>query len=161
MNILEKESFETEYGVVGMVQKRQSLYRDRYLKSNVLGVCLCILSVLPLFLSLAFTESDFVLSCMVCFLLILVGVGVIFFISAGIRWESMQKLLQEGDYTKAKKAHAPLTGTIKTVYWLLAVAIYLGYSFATDNWTQSWIVWPVAGVLFAAVAVVCNALEKN
>ena len=43
-----------------------------------------------------------------------------------------------------------------TIYWLLAVAIYLGWSFATDNWTISWIVWPIAGVLFAAVMQICS-----
>lgn len=158
---LEKEVFETEYGVTGMVRERQAQYRDTYTRGNVLGACFCILSVLPLFAATAFTENEFVLVLMVAALLLLVGIGVVFFVISGIRWESMQKLLQEGDYTKAKKNHSSVTGTIKTVYWLVAVAIYLAYSFATNDWKQSWIIWPVAGVLFAAVAVGCNALEKR
>lgn len=31
------------------------------------------------------------------------------------------------------------------------VAIYLGWSFWTNNWKFTWIIWPVAGVLYAAV----------
>ncbi len=36
-------------------------------------------------------------------------------------------------------------------YWCLIVTIYLGWSFWTNNWKFTWIIWPVAGVLYAAV----------
>ena len=143
------------------MRERQAQYRDAYTKGNMLGACFCILSVLPLFAAMAFTENEFVLILMVAALLLLAGIGVVFFVISGIRWESMQKLLQEGDYTKGKKNHSSVTSTIKTVYWLVTVAVYLGYSFMTNDWQQSWIIWPVAGVLFAAVAITCDALEKR
>lgn len=158
---LEKEAFDTEYGVTGMVQERKTRFCPAYTKSNIVGGCLCILSVMPLFLMMAFTEDDFLIVLMVAVLLVIAGVGAAFFVNAGIRWGSMQKLLQEGDYTKAKKKVSSVTGAIKSAYWLLAVALYLGYSFITGNWKDSWIVWPVAGVLFAAVAVLCEAFEKK
>ena len=158
---LEKEIFETEYGVDGMVKDRQKRYRDTYAKSNISGACLCIMSVVPMFVTIAFTENEFWLSLTIAALLLLAGTGVIFFITAGIRWESMQKLLQEGDYAKSKKKGSGVSGAIKTAYWLIVVAGYLAYSFATNDWKQSWIIWPVAGVLFAAVSVVCDTLEKK
>ncbi len=34
---------------------------------------------------------------------------------------------------------------------LVSIGIYLGISFYTGAWERSWIVWPCAGVLFAAV----------
>lgn len=37
---------------------------------------------------------------------------------------------------------------IATAYWLIATAIYLGWSFWTNAWGITWIVWPVAGVMF-------------
>ena len=55
-----------------------------------------------------------------------------------------------------------VTKAIKSVYWLVVVAIFLGYNFATkSNWGDSWIIWPVAGVLFAVVCVICSAFEKK
>ena len=35
--------------------------------------------------------------------IVIVGIGVVFLIRAGIIWASFEKLLQEGDYTRAKK----------------------------------------------------------
>ena len=40
---------------------------------------------------------------------------------------------------------------IEAVYWPLITVGYLIYSFATKNWGKSWIVWPVASLLSAAV----------
>lgn len=119
---LEKQVFETEYGVTGMVKERQKQYRDRYTRYNVLGTCICILSVIPLFAGAFLSENDLFMICMLSVMMIFVGIGVVFFITAGIRWASMQKLLQEGDYTREKKKYSSVTGVVSTVYWLVVVA---------------------------------------
>ncbi|MEI3340517.1 MAG: hypothetical protein V8R80_11740 [Eubacterium sp.] len=41
------------------------------------------------------------------------------------------------------------------------VAIYLAYSFITGNWQYSWIIWPVAGVAFAAIQGVCRLVKSK
>lgn len=158
---LEKEVFETEYGVTGMVKERQKQYRDTYTKNNVVGTCFCILAAIPIFVCSFMPEDSLLQMSVFSLTFLLAGVGVIAFITAGIRWESMQKLLQEGEYTKKKKQHPSLTGVVGTVYWLVIVAGFLAYGFCTENWKNSWIVWPVAGVLFAALMVICGALEKK
>ena len=163
---LEKEVFETEYGVTGMVKERKNKYKDTYTRNNVIGAALCILSLVPLFLG-AFVvgenetpENELSLVFMLCVMFFMIAVGVVFFILGGIPWASFQKLLQEGDYTKAKKRDT-LTGKITSLYWLIVVAIFLGYSFCTNDWGRSWIIWPVAGVLFAAVMVVYSIFKKK
>lgn len=158
---LEKESFETEYGVTGMVKERQKEYRETHTRGNVLGTCLCILSVIPLFAMLFLQENDLAYVAGVCVMLAVIGIGVIFFILVGMPWSGMQKLLQEGDYTKQKKQVSERTGAISTIYWLVVVAGFLAYSFLTDDWENSWIVWPVAGVLYAAVMIACGAWNKK
>ena len=50
-------------------------------------------------------------------MLLLIGLGVIFFIVGGVNWASMEKLLQEGDYTRTKKKTSSITGVVSTVYW--------------------------------------------
>lgn len=52
---LEKEEFETEYGVAGMVKERKKEFGEQYSRLNAVGTALCILSVLPIFASLAFS----------------------------------------------------------------------------------------------------------
>lgn len=155
---LDKDRIETEYGVTGMVKERKSEYQDTYTRYNIMGTCCCILAAIPLFGVMMFTEEDFAMSTAVCVLLILVAVGVRFFIVAGSRWESMQKLLQEGDYSVNNKKKNVAFEPVSNVYWLIVTAVYLGWSFYTDGWKMTWIIWPVAGVLFAAVKNACMAV---
>ena len=84
-----------------------------------------------------------------------------FFLVAGINWASFQKLLEEGDYTRRKKEGGDIGSVVQSVYWLVIVALYLAYSFSTDNWRQSWIIWPVAGVLSAAISILCSVWERR
>ena len=49
----------------------------------------------------------------------------------------------------------------RQVYWLVVTAGYLVWGFITGDWKTSWIVWPVAGVLFAALMVACNARQNQ
>ncbi len=158
---LDKDRIETDYGVTGMVKDQKSEYQGTYTRYHIIGTCCCILAATPLFTMLMFTEEDFMMAMAVCVLLFIVAIGIYFFVVAGVRWESMQKLLQEGDYTIDNKKNEAAFEPVSKAYWLVATAIYLGYSFYTNAWEISWIVWPVAGVLFAAVKVIYVASVRN
>lgn len=159
---LEKESFETEYGVTGMVKERREQYKGIYTRNNMIGVCLCILSLIPLFAGVAIDENDDLLLVFgLSVMLFLIGIGVIFFITGGVIWASYDRLLQEGDYTKQKKERSPVTSAVYSAYWMIATAVFLIYSFATNEWRYSWIVWAVAGVLFPVVIAVTNIFTEK
>lgn len=158
---LEKEPFETTYGVEGMVRERQKALRDWYIRQTGIGVVLCILCPAPLLLASAMTENGIILVSCVCVLLAMVAAGVGTMIRAGIPWEATKKLLQEGDYTPGKKQQSRVTEAVASIYWLCVTAIFLGYSFSTGSWGQSWVIWPVAGVLFGVVAAVCGLVMKD
>lgn len=158
---LEKEAFETEYGVTGLASDRQKAYRSTYVKYNYIGACICVLSPVPLLCG-AFTENDLLTVILLCVTMLIAGIGSMFFIVAGVRWASMQKLLKEGEFSDKGKRKSKISETIGTVYWLLATAIYLCWSFMTNDWEITWIVWLVAGVLFAGVELMCNLwLDKS
>ena len=48
--------------------------------------------------------------------------------------------------------------SVSGAYWCLAMAGYLAWSFITENWKSTWIVWPVAGVLFVPFITVVKRL---
>lgn len=154
---LETEPFETEYGVTGLARDRQNAYRGTYAKYNYIGACTCILSPVPLICG-AFTENEFLTVIMLCITILIAGIGAMFFIVAGVRWASMQRLLKEGEFSNKGKKKNKITETIGTVYWLIATAVYLCWSFLTNDWQITWLVWPVAGILFAGVELLCNLL---
>lgn len=154
---LEKEVFETEYGVQGMVTERMEQYKNTHTKCNIIGACLCIMSFIPLFAGAILNEeNDLLLIIMLSVSFFLAGIGVVFFIRSGIIWASYEKLLQEGDYSKAKKEKSPVVTAISSAYWLIITAIFLAYSLLTNNWGYSWIIWVVAGLLFPAVIGLLN-----
>ena len=152
---IEKEPFETEYGVAGLVKDAQRKYRSTYVKYNYIGTCVCVLSPVPL-LSAAFADHDFLTVIMLTVTMLIAGIGAMFFIVSGVRWASMQKLLKEGEYNPIEKKKSNIKETVGAVYWVVATAIFLGWSFITNDWHRSWIVWPIAGVLFVAVMMICN-----
>jgi len=154
------EEFEAAYGVLGMVREKQKKFRDTYVKHNILGTCLCILAPIVLLIG-AFTENEFITVLFLSAMLVLVGVGVGCFIRAGVRWASMQKLLQEGDFTREGKKKSKLEEIVGGVYWPIVAALYLGWSFLTGEWHTTWIVWPVAGVLFAALTAIVKLITDK
>lgn len=161
-DFIDKEPFETEYGVSGMVRERQKAFRGAYSLCNIIGACLCVLSPVPLFAGMA-TGMEFFMVVMLAATMVLAGIGSAFFIVAGVRWASMQKLLKEGEYSPLGKRESRVKETVGTIYWLSVTAIYLGWSFlgGTDNrsiWNTTWVVWPIAGILFAVVMSLCNLL---
>lgn len=155
---LEQEVFETQYGVTQMVKDRKNNYQSSYMKMLISGVILCILSALPLFIVLMFTEADHAVFLAIAILLLIVSSGVYLLVRSGMRWESYLKLLQEGDYTRQKKRRKGWVDAIFGAYWLLVVTGFLGYSFVTNNWGQSWIIFPVAGVFFGIIALLVEAI---
>ena len=151
MQHLEKESFETEYGVSGMVRERREQYESTFTRNIAIGVVLCILSVIPTIMAGVMEVEDYMSGISVGLLLIIVSIGVNILIRAGMIKSSYDTLLQEGEYTKEEKHLKKKTDSFSGAYWCLIVAIYLGWSFWTNNWKFTWIIWPVAGVLYAAV----------
>ena len=160
---LDSEPFETEYGVSSMVKERREQYRERYMRNNIIGVCLCILAAIPLFASAALDAENLLLPVgMLCLTLVIVAFGVRLLVGCGTVWGGFERLLEEGEYTREEKKKQPLISKISQVYWMLALAGYLAYSFITNDWHRSWIIWPVAAVLFPAVtALVLLFAKKN
>lgn len=151
MQHLEKDSFETEYGVSGMVRERREQYEPTFIRDIAIGVVLCILSVIPTIMAGVMEVEDYMSGISVGLLLIIVSIGVNILIRAGMIKSSYDTLLQEGEYTIEEKYLKKKTDAFSGAYWCLMVAIYLGWSFWTNNWKFTWIIWPVAGVLYAAV----------
>ena len=156
---LDAENIDTEYGVTGMVREKQSAYRDTYVRCSVIGVCLCILGVIPLVTVSMLTDSTLAVISTVCLLLALVAAAVYLFITSGMIHASHCKLLEEGDYTRSQKKAA--ASPVTAIYWCVATAIFLGYSFITGDWKHSWIIWVVAGVLFGGVSAGLAARSRR
>ena len=100
----------------------------------------------------------------VCALLALVAVGCLALVTTGVYQGAMEQLLEEGDYTRPQKKHHKLRGTVTMIYWLAATAVFLLYTYGPKGNGQpqySWIIWAVAGVLYAAVMGIVRIISRS
>lgn len=158
---LEKEKLSLEYGIAGIVERKKEVFAPKFQKDIALGVSLCILCVVPLMIGVVMGGADLTIIYCIGFLFAMVAAAVFLFVKDGMIQGSYQKLLEEGDYTREKKEFNKKNGAAATIYWCVMLAIYLGVSFVTMRWDRTWIIWPVAGVLFGAVEAILAVQQKN
>jgi len=157
---IKKSSITLQYGVRGIVEKKREEFASAYSRGVTAGVVLCIVSVIPLLMS-SIADNDALSIICVAILLIFVSCGVHIFVRVGTIEDSYKALLQEDDYSEEAKQIEKQLQFFPGIYWCTVTAIYLGISFYWSNWDRSWIIWPVAGVLFAAVRGIMVARVKS
>ena len=155
---LKKEQFETAYGVSGLVKEKKEAYKPIYTKYLSMGVGLCILSPVPLIITALISEADVLVVSMVALLLCMIAVGVFMIVRVALVDASYKILLQEGDFDKREKRKSKAVDAASSIYWCLVTGGYLAWSFITEDWKTTWIVWPVAGVLFVPFITIVKHL---
>lgn len=159
---LEKEVIVLQYGVQGIVEKKKSDMEPSYRTAVTCGVVLCIVGVCPLLIAAGLDASDVTLGICISILLAMIAGAVFMFISKGMVWSSYAKLLQMDEFTKEQKMMNRKLDPIAGIYWGTVTAIYLAVSLYTNAWHRTWIIWPVAGVMFAVIGgIVEMILRKN
>ncbi len=157
----EEEPIELAYGVSGMVKERQNKLRDKHIRGCVTGACLCVLAAIPLLIFAFFEKADGEVLIGLCLTLAFVAAGVYILIRNGIPWETTEKLLQQDDYSLENKRTEKKLEPIGTIYWCAVTAAYLGWSFYTMEWHRTWIIWPVAGVLYGIFYGIAKLADKK
>ena len=160
---LEKEQIALAYGVEGIVERQKQEYAPTYRRSMTQGVVLCVLAVVPILGTAMLGAPGFWIVAAVGLLLAIVAGAVQLFIRAVMTQGSFDKLLQTGEYTVREKWTNRRVGWFAGAYWCLVPAVYLAVNFWNNNWENSWIIWAVAGLVFAALysAVRAWADRKN
>ena len=164
---MEKEMLDTAYGVDGMARAQKDRFHDSYVKMMIIGIVLCVMSALPIFVTMMLVGDPgtgpkavfFVYA--VCMLLVLVALGVFLIVRASIIKEGFDMLLEEDDYTRKAKKENKNNEAITAVFWMAVTAVFLAYCFITNDWSRGWIIWPVAGVSYGIVIIIANALRKK
>jgi hypothetical protein len=155
---LQKSVFELDYSTEQAVRSAMAQDEHSYKSAVNTSVILYILSILPIFLISLLLDIDGASTISVAVTLTIVAYATYNLINKGGINNACQVLLQQGDYSIKTKSNKTLQ-TISKVYWLVIVAVYLTYSFITQKWGISWIIWPIAGILY--VIIKTEAEEKQ
>lgn len=158
---LKKEEFYIDNELETWLQEYREGNKSAATIMTIIGVVLCIFSVIPLLVTGSIIDAGMVIIYAVNALFVIVAIGVAFIIYGNYKMDCIKVLCQEGDYTKAHKKSAKLIDKIAGVYWTVVIAIYLTWSLISMKWGFTWIVWPIAGILFGIVATICNAVQPE
>ena len=153
-DFLEKEVFDTEYGVDGMARERLAASENNNTRALTIGVVLCILGCVPLIVTAVLEAPEALVAAMVDVLLLAVACAVYMFIAICGVHSSYKILLQTDDYTVENKKKSRKLEPLKRIYWISATVIFLIVSFITRRWDMTWCIWAVAGVLYALIRVI-------
>lgn len=148
---IEDSEFELEFGVESILDEQAEEYKHVYVFRLAVSVGMFIFSVLPLIVSSFTSDLAWISILMLALMITIVGAGVYILVPSASKYTTYNRLLGRDDFAPSRKAETKLAEKIGAIYWPLMVAIYLGWSFFTMDWHITWIVWPVAGVSFAAV----------
>ena len=151
---LARTGFETAYGVSGLVKEKRREHERTYTVGLTVGIVLCILAVLPVVIAGGMGAPDSLILYFVALLFPIVGIGSCLIVRVAIVRGSFTFLLRETEYTPEEKKRESTDEAISGVYWCVVTAGYLAWSFLTGDWGTTWIVWPIAGVLFGAVSAI-------
>ncbi|MEA4890656.1 MAG: permease prefix domain 1-containing protein [Clostridiaceae bacterium] len=154
----EKE-FDLPDDVRADLQRQLEQFMPNFTMAIIVGVALCILSPLPLFLSAILTKFNSEYS--VVILLGLIAVAVYLFVRFGTIKDGYNRLLQLEDYTPEKKKEDKVTGTVASIVFPLAAAAYLYMGFVYQLWHPGWVIFPITGILFGIFSAVYEAVAGS
>lgn len=143
------QDFSLEYGAEGILHKEMNLNKSNFRMKLIYGVALCITAGFSIiFYGLEQKNTNNLTFLQLA--LILLAIGVFILIQNGMRQQAYNVLLKQGDYQPQKQKK--LVEHVASAYWPIMTALYLGYSFITQDWGRSWIIWPIAALFFGAFA---------
>lgn len=158
---IESAYFELEYGAESIFKEKLESFSHTYMRNVLIGITLFIVSSLPLIVAATLNLSEMMILLMLVLLLVLVDLGLYLLIPTATVNEAYKKLLHQGQYAYDKIEENKRIMGFATFYWTLVLALYIGWSLWTMAWGITWIVWPVAGLLFVALFGLLNFVKMK
>ncbi|MCC5895676.1 MAG: hypothetical protein JJU16_09470 [Alkalibacterium sp.] len=148
------------------VEHQKKAYKKSLALSIVLGVSFCILSLTPLLVG-ALTNLLSLLTGL-GLMLVLIGVGVMFFTYSGNVFNAYGVILSNGkdpehfeEEVKAEARRKKIDYIIEEIYWPIIVVIYFASSFIFGGsiWAWSWIIFVLGGALEGTIKSLFDTWE--
>lgn len=141
-------------------------FTTRYAMGLATGVIIIILSVAVMMIMTSLldsggTEATEVSRPGLIFMFVGLAIGVPILIVTAMTRSTLDRLTASGDYKPELSGARSLIERIAGPYWMLVIAAFFIWSFGWDAWGQSWIIWPIAGVLFGFIATVVESIQSG
>lgn len=158
---IRKGDFKLDSGTTNTMRDKSRGFLPRYTYLTTFAISLFILCPVPLILAGLRDASQAVLLSMVALIFLMVATGVALIVPLGAQKEGYDRLLKKAEYAPENRTSNNRMEKIGAFYWPLITAIYVGWSLWTMDWGRTWIIWPVAAIVFGAIYGLVTMLPKN
>ena len=164
-NYIKEEPCIIDYATTLEIKKQKDLYRTTHAILITFGIVLCILSVLPEIVIDELNYFGILNGLGGAFLFPFVGLGVFMMILTNYKNGAYSTLLNlnpqntvAGSYAGAsntkKRYKSKAAENIMSCYWKTITCIYLSFSFLTFAWNITWIIWPLAAIIYSILGTI-------
>ncbi|MEZ9821993.1 helix-turn-helix domain-containing protein [Shewanella sp. 10N.286.45.A1] len=159
--VIDSQPFELAYGVHGVISEKLQKYRATYNLRLSIAIFLFIFSFVPLMTISMFFNGSAIVLIMLIVMMFMIAAGIYIISSVSAKYMAYTNILKESGLKTEKTRRAKRAEKLAAFYWPLLVAIYLGWSLWTMNWSVTWIIWPVGAVFFIALVGLMELLDKD
>ena len=85
------------------------------------------------------------------FFMILLGVAFPNVVIAEIRKEAYKKMLNSGEDNALQVKENKWNEQVASIYFPIVLAIYFAWSFSTEQWQVTWMIWPIAALGYVSL----------
>jgi hypothetical protein len=157
----EEANIELDTSTRAELEAQRKAYTPTFITHIASGVAIILLGIGFFLLMGASFENFEGLS--IALLLLTIGGAVFLFVKSSMIIGAYEILFEEDEYSRKYKSvvneaidgmnnSERIIGTVAAVFWPVMTAVYLLWSFLADAWHISWLIWPIAGILFGAFA---------
>lgn len=149
-DVWKKEIFWMDQETKRYVESLREAFQSTFVANLIVGIVICIVSFIPVIIGPMLGKgSAAVMLPSLGITLLFAGLGVFFFVVAGLKQSCYTVLLQEKEYTQEKKDKSKRSlGKYEDSYWIMVTAIYFLISFWTRKWGITWIIWIFAAGIY-------------
>ena len=168
---IRKEPCSIDYSTAQYLTEMVRTDEQRFSAVRIVGVLLCIASIVPvIILSNISVLSRLFETIGSCLLFVIAGIGVLLIIFSVQYQSAAKELLRKnsgdtvgGNFTRTQteiREGAEKSGFL-SVYWPTVTCVYLCVSFLTFEWGITWLIWPIAGVLYGILVLAARRARRN
>jgi len=159
--LIENGEFELAYGVHSIFTEKLQTFRPTYNLRLSISIAMFMFSFVPLLFSNILYSGSSIILLMIMVMMLIIASGVYLLIPVTTKFDAYNLILNEGVLHADKSERNKRAEKLAAFYWPLIVAIYLGWSLWTMDWGTTWIIWPVSGVLFAALVGLMELFKQE
>lgn len=156
-NYLDDQPCSIDFATAEYVHGQRENYRMTNAMMNTVGVMFCILCFVPLVIMSEIGMGGLFEGVGIVILFVFVGIGVYFFIVAGMRNSAYETILKVNALGTMGASFVPSQKEVRysnkaiaglmSVYWPTVTCIYIGWSFLSADWHITWIIWVIASLV--------------